>query len=162
MRRPRFPFSWLAPALRHFGVEFEQLFEPLGIVFEPPPDIDALQHLVVALMRFSQIGGHLLRVIEVGDGRREMCLARQQNVLRATGQVGLVLLGQRRDGKRVPANRCFKSKCPPSVGELPRDISGMEDMGFRNGSTKIFGPGMRYGFIFSTNFTVEIPSLSTV
>src|SRR3546814_15395089 len=38
----------------HFGVKIELLFQPFGIVAEPPSDIDALQNFVVALVRFSQ------------------------------------------------------------------------------------------------------------
>ena len=47
--------------------------------------------------------GMFVRVVEIGDRRREMRLARQQDVLGAAGQVGLVLLGERRDRKGVPA-----------------------------------------------------------
>ena len=50
-------------------------------------------------MRLAQIGGHIVGIVEVGDRRREMRLARQQDVLGAAGQVGLVLLGERGDGK---------------------------------------------------------------
>jgi len=34
-------------------------------------------------MRLAQIGGYVLRIVEVGNGRREMRLARQQDVLGA-------------------------------------------------------------------------------
>ena len=102
---PASAFRFLAgPGRRgHLGVKLEQLFQPLGVVPEAAADIDALQHLVVALMRLAQVGGHVVGVVEIGDRRREMCLARQQDVLGAAGQVGLVLLGQCRDGKGVPA-----------------------------------------------------------
>ena len=99
------PFVFLAAPVAggHFRVKLEQLFQPLGVVLEPAADIDALQHLVVALMRRAQVGGHGVGVIEIGDRRREMRLARQQDILGAAGQVGLVLLGERGDGKGVPA-----------------------------------------------------------
>ena len=87
----------------HLGVEFEQLFQPLGVVPEAAADVDALQHLVVALVRLAQVGGHGLGIVEIGDRRREMRLARQQDVLGAAGQVGFVLLGERGNGKGVPA-----------------------------------------------------------
>lgn len=48
-------------------------------------------------MRLAQIGRHLFRVVKVGDRRRKMRLARQQDVLGAAAQIGLVLLGQNRD-----------------------------------------------------------------
>ena len=50
-------------------------------------------------MRLAQIGGHIFRIVEIGDRRREMRLARQQDVLGAAGQVGLVLFGERGNGK---------------------------------------------------------------
>jgi len=50
----------------------------------------------------AQVFGHGLWVIEVCDGSREMGLAGQQDVLRAAGEVGPVLLGQRGDGEGVP------------------------------------------------------------
>src|SRR3546814_16825431 len=77
------------------GVEVEQLFQPFGVVLEAPPDIDAFQHLVVALVGFAKIGGHLFRGVEVGDGGREMRLAGQQTGLSAAGEIDLVLFGQR-------------------------------------------------------------------
>ena len=51
----------------------------------------------------AQVVRHVVGVVEIGDRRREMVLTRQQDVLGAAGQVSLVLLGQRRDGKGVPA-----------------------------------------------------------
>ena len=113
MRLPP-PFVFLACSLSrgHLGVKLEQLFQPLGIVAEAAADIDALQHLVVALMRLAQVGGHVLGIIEIGDRRREMRLARQQDVLGAAGQVGLVLLGERGDGKGVPAESVGIARSP--------------------------------------------------
>src|ERR1700722_2351802 len=54
-------------------------------------------------MRCAQVVGHSGGVVKVGDGRREMMLARQQNVLGAASQVGFVLIGERRDREGVPA-----------------------------------------------------------
>ncbi len=54
-------------------------------------------------MRRAQIGRHGLGVVEVGDGRGEVMLPRQQDVLGAAGEIGLVFLGQRRNGEGVPA-----------------------------------------------------------
>ena len=34
----------------HFGVEFEQLFQPFGVIAEAPADIDAFQRLIIAIM----------------------------------------------------------------------------------------------------------------
>src|SRR5579875_3854914 len=47
----------------HPGVKLEQLFQPLGVVAEAAPDIDAFQDLVVPLMRRAQIGGHRVRIV---------------------------------------------------------------------------------------------------
>ena len=104
MRSPP-PLRLLGRSVRcgHLGVQLEQLFQPLGVVAEAAADVDALQHLVVALVRLAQVGGHIVGIVEIGDRRREMRLARQQDVLGAAGQVGLVLFGERRDGKGVPA-----------------------------------------------------------
>ena len=43
---------------RHPCVEFKELFEPLGVILEPATDVDAFQHLVVALMRMAQVFRH--------------------------------------------------------------------------------------------------------
>src|SRR5690625_3929104 len=51
----------------------------------------------------AQVGGHLLRVVELGDGRRKMRLAGQEDVLGTAGQIGLVLLGQPGNREGVPA-----------------------------------------------------------
>jgi hypothetical protein len=40
----------------HLGVEFEELFQPLGVVLEAAADVDALQRLVVALVSGAQVG----------------------------------------------------------------------------------------------------------
>src|SRR3546814_6023682 len=53
--RPCLPLLGCSRRRGHFGVKIEQLFQPFGIVAEPPSDIDALQNFVVALVRFSQI-----------------------------------------------------------------------------------------------------------
>ena len=121
-------FLFFVAALRggHLGVKLEQLFQPLGVVAEAAADIDALKHLVVALMRLAQIGGHVLGIIEIGDGRRKMRLARQQDVLGAAGQVGLVLLGERRDRKGVPAKGVgvaeVRSRIPPQTVCDPDEV----------------------------------------
>jgi hypothetical protein len=51
----------------------------------------------------AQVFGHLFGVVEVGDGGGEMCLAGEEDVFGAGGQVGLVLFGQGGDGEGVPA-----------------------------------------------------------
>lgn len=89
----------------HPGVEFEQLFEPLGVVPEPAADIDAFERLVVSLMGMAQIIGYLFRGVEIGDGCGEMRLARQQYVFGASRQIGFVLFGEPGDGESVPAER---------------------------------------------------------
>lgn len=38
-------------------MEVEQLFQPLGVVFEAATDIAALQRLVIAVMRGAQVLG---------------------------------------------------------------------------------------------------------
>ena len=85
------------------GVEVEQLFQPLGIVLEATTDVNALQHLVVAIMRRTQVGGHGVGIVEIGDGGRKVVLSRQQDVLGTTREVSLVLLRQRRNRERIPA-----------------------------------------------------------
>src|SRR5690606_32878856 len=60
-------------------------------------------HFVVAIMGRTQVVGHVLGVVQVRDGRGEVMLPRQQDVLRAAREIGLVFLGQRRHRKRVPA-----------------------------------------------------------
>src|SRR3546814_1712324 len=69
----------------HFGVEFEQFFEALGVVFEAAADVDAFEDLVVAIMRVAVGFGHLLRIVELGDGLGEMRLAGAADVLCAAG-----------------------------------------------------------------------------
>src|SRR5882757_4389759 len=85
------------------GVEFKQLFQPFGVVAKAAADVDALKHLVVAVMGFAQVGGHRLGVVEISDCRGKMRLACQQNVFGAVGQVSSVLLGERRNGEGIPA-----------------------------------------------------------
>src|SRR6185312_5113306 len=76
----------------HRGVQLEQLLQPFGVVAEAATEVDALQHLVVALVSLAQISGHgLLRVVQLRDGGRKMCLARQEDVFGAAGKVGLIL-----------------------------------------------------------------------
>ena len=41
----------------HFGVEFEQLFEAFGVVFEAAADVDAFQDLVVSIVRGAKVSG---------------------------------------------------------------------------------------------------------
>src|SRR5229473_323912 len=55
-------------------------------------------------MRCTQIVGHLLRVVEVGNRRWKMRLARKKNVLGAAGQVCFVLLGQFGEWETVVTN----------------------------------------------------------
>src|SRR3546814_19085876 len=80
--RPCLPLLGCSRRRGHFGVKIEQLFQPFGIVAEPPSDIDALQNFVVALVRFSQIDRHFLLVIKVSDCGWEMSLSRQQYVFK--------------------------------------------------------------------------------
>src|SRR5690625_1482808 len=51
----------------------------------------------------AQVGRHLLRVVELGNGRRKMRLAGQENVLGTACEIGLVLLGQPGNREGVPA-----------------------------------------------------------
>ena len=53
----------------------------------------------------AQVGGHVLGVVQVGDGCGEVVFAGEQDVLGAAGEVGLVFLGQRGHGKGVPADK---------------------------------------------------------
>jgi hypothetical protein len=58
IRFPRFDrlrrgLSVMIHSSRHFGVHLEQLFQPLRVVPEPAADVDALQRLIVLLMRFA-------------------------------------------------------------------------------------------------------------
>src|SRR3546814_14295069 len=101
---PRLPFLRRSRRCGHLGIEVEQLFQPLGIVAKPPPDIDAFQHLVVALMGFAQIGGHLFGVIKVGDSGRKMRLARQQDILLTTGKIIPLFLGSIWKWKSLPSH----------------------------------------------------------
>ncbi len=89
---------------RHLRVHLEQFFQPLGVVLEAAADIDAFQHLVVAVMRGAKVVGHLCGVIEIGDGGGEMRLARQQDVFGSSGQVGALLLRQWGYGEGIPTN----------------------------------------------------------
>ena len=77
----------------HLGVEGEEGFEAFGIVFEAAAEVDAFEGFVVAVVGGAQVGGHFVVVVEIGDGCGEMRLAGEQDVLRATGQIGFVLLG---------------------------------------------------------------------
>src|SRR3546814_10501131 len=49
--------------------------------------VDAFEDLVVAIMRVAEVFGHLLRIVELGDGLGEMRLAGEEDVLCAAGQV---------------------------------------------------------------------------
>ena len=120
---PASAFRFLGRSRRsgHLGVEIEQLFQPLGIVLEAAADIDALQHLVVALMRRAQVGGHVVGIVEIGDGRREMVLARQQDVLGAARQVGLVLFGERRERETCSSRVYWSSE--NRVRILPQTVA---------------------------------------
>ena len=42
----------------HLGVEFQELFQPFGVVLEAAAEVDALERLVVALEGFAEVGGH--------------------------------------------------------------------------------------------------------
>src|SRR3546814_14344483 len=77
----------------HFGVEFEQFFEALGVVFEAAADVDASEDLVVAIMRVAEVLGYLLRNGELGDGIGAMRLASEEDVLCAAGQGDLMVDG---------------------------------------------------------------------
>src|SRR3546814_5256301 len=67
--------------------------------------VDAFEDLVVAIMRVAEVFGHLLRIVELGDGLGEMRLAGEEDVLCAAGQVDFVLLGGLGDGKGVIHHR---------------------------------------------------------
>ena len=67
------------------------------------------------VMRGAEVFWHLFGVVEIGDGGGEMRLAGEKDVLRATGEVGLVLLGERGDGEGVINHR---SSVSDSVSHL--------------------------------------------
>src|SRR6266496_4122931 len=94
----RFRLSFTGRSRRrgHFGVEIEELFQALGIVFEAATDINALQHFVVALMRLAQIRGHVIRIVELRHSRWVMGFAGQDNFLRAACEVSPIFLGELR------------------------------------------------------------------
>ena len=87
----------------HLGIHVEQLLQPFGVVLEAPADVDAFQGFVVAVVGGTEVCGHGLGVVEVGDGGGEMGLAGQQDILGTTRQVGPIALGQLGDGEGVPA-----------------------------------------------------------
>src|SRR3546814_19496000 len=83
----------------HFGVEFEQFFEALGVVFEVAADVDAFEDLVVEIMRVEEVLVHFLRIVDRGDVRGDMRLAGETAVLRAAGPDDFVRLGWLGGGK---------------------------------------------------------------
>jgi hypothetical protein len=82
-------------------------------------------------VRGAQIGRHGVGIVEVGDGRREIRLARQQNVFGAAGQVGYVFLGQRGDRESVSAERVGIHE---SQFQTPADRANPSDVQPRLGS----------------------------
>ena len=68
----------------------------------------------------------LLGIVKVGDRRREMRLAGQQDVLGAAGEVGLVLVGQRRERGRCSSRGCWSSE--KSVSQLTADGGDPDEM----------------------------------
>ena len=66
------------PIVCHLRVQLEQLLQPLRIVTEEPADVDAVQHLVIALAGSAEIGGSC----------RKVRFAHQQDVFSASCQIG--------------------------------------------------------------------------
>lgn len=56
-------------------------------------------------MRGPQIGGYFSGIVKRGDGLGEVALPRQQDVLGAAGEIGLVLLRERRNREGVVDDR---------------------------------------------------------
>ena len=134
-------FRFLACSLSggHLGVKIEQLFQTLGIVLEAAADINALQNLVVTLMRRSQVGWHVVGVVEIGDCGREMVLARQQDVLSAAREISLVLVSKGREQETYSsrgywstriaspdARRRWRSKHSASLDEISEIFKSLD------------------------------------
>src|SRR3546814_10093057 len=96
----------------HLRIQLKQLFQSFGIVLKSTADIDALQHLVIAVVSGSQVVRHLLGVIEISDCRREMRLTRQEDVFGAAGQVSLIL---DRKSTRLNSSHSCASRMPSSA-----------------------------------------------
>ncbi len=77
----------------HLRIHLEQLFQPLGVVAEAAADIDAFQHLVIALMRGAEVGGHFFGIAEVGDGGGKHCGDRVREALEAVDDGQQDILG---------------------------------------------------------------------
>lgn len=84
----------------HPGVEFEQLFEPLGIVPKTAADVNALQHRIVMLMRMAEVFGHRLRIIKICDGRREMRFTGEEDARAQYTRVALLENGDSNNSDR--------------------------------------------------------------
>ena len=61
--------------------------------------IDALHHLIVAVVSSTKVIRHVVRIVKISDRGGKMRLACKQDVLCTACQVSLVLLGQSRTGK---------------------------------------------------------------
>ncbi len=62
-----FRFATVGAGCGHLCVEVEQFLKPLRIVFEAATDVDTLQNLIVALMCMTQVLGHIVWFVEVGQ-----------------------------------------------------------------------------------------------
>ena len=49
----------------HLHIQLKKLLQPLGIILEPPTDVDALQGFVVGFVGGAQILGYGIGVVEV-------------------------------------------------------------------------------------------------
>ena len=98
---PPSSFSSSGPAAprRHPRVKLKQPFEPLGIITKTPADVDTLQQLIILIMGATQIVGHAVRIVQIGDRCREVRFAGQQDVLGTKSEIGFVLMRQHRYGK---------------------------------------------------------------
>ena len=113
------------PRFTHVDVKLEELLQPFRVVTEVAADVDALENLVVTLMRCAEILRHLRGIVEFGDRRREVRLAREQNVLGAGGEVGSVLLRQVGTGKVFQPSVFEYLK---SVFSLPQTVADPNQM----------------------------------
>jgi hypothetical protein len=77
----------------HFGIQLKQFFQPFGVVFEAATDVDSIEHLIISIVCFTQIFGHFIGSIEIGDRGWEMALTGEQDIFGAAGEVGFVLVG---------------------------------------------------------------------
>jgi len=69
----------------HLAVEFKELFKALGIVLKTAPDVDPFEDFVIALVRGTEVIGHLFRIIQIGYRCGKMRFAGEKNIFGAAG-----------------------------------------------------------------------------